>query len=129
MADDTRDDDPTPEAQLAGRPIETPAHAGRNGDRVPHIALSTDGWRAVGVGSAIFSAVCLIGLVAAIALKRADALADIALVLAIAAFVVQIIVSALQNAASRAAVSESHRLNYETNKALEQIKASAAASQ
>src|SRR4051794_30184839 len=81
----------------------------------PAFLLSKAGWRVIGVAGAIFGSICLIGLVAAIALKHADALADIALVLAIAAFVTQIIVSSLQNAASRAAAAESHRLNFETN--------------
>lgn len=91
--------------------------------------IEAGGWKILGGFGVIFGAICLIGLVAVVSLDDADELASIALVLAIAAFVVQIIVSALQNAASRAAESGSQRLNSETNMALEQIKANAVANQ
>jgi hypothetical protein len=98
-------------------------------DSQKKIDIAPDGWKVLGVGSVIFSTICLIGVVAVVSLKSADELASVALVLAIAAFVVQIIVSALQNAASRSAESASQRLNSETNTVLEQIKASAVANQ
>jgi hypothetical protein len=95
----------------------------------PKLDVSPEGWKVLGWAGMTFGAVCLVGLIAVVALKHSDALASIALVLAIAAFIVQIIVSALQNAASRAAEAASRGLNFETNKALEQIKANAAANQ
>ena len=95
----------------------------------PKIDVSPAGWRLLGSTAVIFGAVCLVGLVAVVGLKKSDALASVALVLAIAAFVVQIIVSTLQNSASRAAEAATRGLNFETNKVLEQIKSSAAANQ
>lgn len=92
-------------------------------------SASHAGWRLIGIAGALFGLICVVGLIAAIALKNADALADIALVLAIAAFLVQMVVSAMQNSSSRQSAAESQRLNFETNAALEEIKASAKASQ
>src|SRR4051812_48382734 len=95
----------------------------------PKFEVSQDGWKLLGAGGMAVGAICLVGIVAVISLRHSDALASIALVLAIAAFIVQIVVSSLQNAASRAAEAATRGLNFETNKALEQIKANAAANQ
>jgi hypothetical protein len=96
---------------------------------IPKFHVSPAGWKVLGAAGITFGAVCFVGIVAVVALKKGDALASIALVLAIGAFIVQIVVSALQNSASRAAEAASRGLNFETNKVLEQIKASAAANQ
>lgn len=95
----------------------------------PKFEVSPDGWRVIGWTGAVVGVVCLIGLAAVLALKGEDALATVALVLAITAFVVQIIVAIMSSAAARGAEAAAQSLNFETNKALEQIKASAAANQ
>jgi len=95
----------------------------------PRFRVSPDGWKLIGSGSLIAAAICLAGLAAVLALTDSDALATIALVLAITAFIVQIIVTVIQNAASREAEAASRELNSETNQVLQEIKATSAANQ
>jgi hypothetical protein len=95
----------------------------------PRIKVAPAGWTIIGSMGAILGIACLVGIIAVLALKESNTLADIALVMAIIAFIVQLVLSAIQNAITQTATRENQQLNYETSKILEEIKANAAANQ
>lgn len=95
----------------------------------PRVQVNAGGWQLIGASGLLFGVACLLGVAAVLALSNTDTLAAVALVLAIVSFVIQIVATILGHAAARGADAEARRLNFETDKVLEEVKSNAAANQ
>jgi hypothetical protein len=111
--------------------------AGQSKESIPRGTLNKAGWRAVTVGSVLVTLSLAAALLAQDGLFSADpglpehpdGLTTLALVLAILAFLVQILIYVFQTNAARASVQRSEELNADTRMALGKIQADSAATQ
>jgi hypothetical protein len=107
----------------------------RAGDEKGSISINRGGWRTIAFAAAVFAAAAIAALLAQDGLfdskshARPDGLTTLALVLAILAFIVQIIVFALQTATGARAVQRSEQLSHEAQKTLGKIETTSDATQ